>query len=66
MTQDSFFDVVIIDFEKAYDSINKKFLFMVLKKIGFLSKFIKIIEVENRNASSCIFGNEKTQTNNLE
>ena len=49
--------LVNIDFEKAFDSVNWKFLFLVLKKFNFGTSLIKWIEMFYTNITSCIINN---------
>ena len=42
------------DFEKAFDSLNHKFLITILKKYGFGEDFIDCIKILLRNQESCL------------
>ena len=46
--------LLTIDFEKAFDSLNHKFLIAVLKKYGFGEDFINWIKILLRNQESCV------------
>ena len=52
---DSFF--ISFDFTKAFDSINQNFLFKVLERMNFPTKFINVIKSIYKNASSNIMVN---------
>ena len=54
--------LMIVDIEKAFDSINHCFLIKVLEKYGFEKDFIKWIKTLLRNQKSCII-NGGTLTN---
>ena len=41
--------LMLIDFEKAFDSVSWKFLYKVLKSFGFDEKFINQIKLFNNN-----------------
>ena len=45
---------MLIDFEKAFDSISWKFLYQVLKNFGFGPDFIKWIELFNSNIKATV------------
>ena len=49
--------LVQIDFEKAFDSVEHRFLFSVLKKIGLGNKMIEMIKVAFSGCSSMILVN---------
>ena len=53
---------MILDTEKAFDSVNHLFLITVLEKYGFKQGFIKWIQSLIRNQESCII-NGGTTTN---
>ena len=46
--------LVTIDIQKAFDSVNHKFLILVLKRYGFSKMFIKRIKTLLNNQESCI------------
>ena len=52
--------MVTIDFEKAFDSLNHKFLVQVLKKVGFPDYFIEWIKIFLNNQESCVVNNGTT------
>ena len=43
-----------LDFDKAFDSLNHKFLILVLKKYGFGEDFIDSIKILLTNRESCV------------
>ena len=43
-----------VDFEKAFDSLNHKFLIAVLKKYGFGEDFIHWVKILLRDQESCV------------
>ena len=49
--------LLAIDFEKAFDSLNRSFLFKVLKKFNFGPYFLQWIETFYSNISSCVLNN---------
>ena len=51
---------MIIDFEKAFDSMNHTFLIPALKKYGFGENFIDWIEILLKNQESCVIKGEHT------
>ena len=46
--------LVTMDVEKAFDSLDHKFLISVLKKFGFGQNFISWIEIILKNQESCV------------
>ena len=46
--------LMLIDFEKAFDSVFWKFLYSVLEFLGFGSGFIKWIKMFNNNITASI------------
>ena len=46
--------LMLIDFEKAFDSVSWKFLYSVLEFLGFGSGFIKWIKMFNNNITASI------------
>ena len=46
--------LMLIDFEKAFDSISWKFLFNTLETLGFGQEFIKWIKILNKNISGSV------------
>ena len=50
------------DFEKAFDSLNHKFLIPVLKKYGFGEDFIDWIKILLRDQESCVINGGHTTT----
>ena len=54
--------ILTVDFEKAFDSLNNKFLVAVLKKYGFGEDFIDWIKVLLRNQESCVITGGHTAT----
>lgn len=49
--------LLLLDFEKAFDSINHDYLWIVLTRFGFGPKIIKWCTILYKNASSCILIN---------
>ncbi len=49
-----------IDFEKAFDSLNWKFLFKVLKHVNFGERLIRYIKMMYNNIESTIINNGST------
>ena len=49
--------LITIDFEKAFDSLNHKFLFKVLQKFNFGSSFVQWIRTFCSKVSSCVMNN---------
>ena len=49
--------LVAIDFEKAFDSLNRKFLFQILHKFNFGTYFRQWIKTLYKNISSCVLNN---------
>ena len=45
------------DFEKAFNSVEHNFKFVVLKSFGFGSQFIQWVRTFLKNAESCVFNN---------
>ena len=54
--------LLTVDFEKAFDSLNHKFLIAVLKKYGFGEDFIDWIKILLRNHESCVINGGHTTT----
>ena len=52
--------VVIVDIQKAFDSVNHLFLITALKKFGFGETFMKWIQILLRNQESCIINGGTT------
>ena len=50
------------DFEKAFDSLNHKFLIAVFKKYGFGEDFIDSIKTLLRDQESCVINGGHTTT----
>ena len=50
---------ICIDFQKAFDSINWKFLGAVLKKYNFGSSIIHWVETFYNQVTSCVINNGK-------
>ena len=49
--------LVAIDFEKAFDSLNRTFLVKVLQKFNFGTYFLQWIRTFHTNLSSCVLNN---------
>ena len=49
--------IVLIDFQKAFDTIEWKFLFKALEKFNFGPGFINWIKILYSNISSCVGNN---------
>ena len=49
--------ILFLDLEKAFDKVNRDFLYRVLEKFEFGDKFISYIKVLYSNAHSCIMNN---------
>ena len=49
--------LLAIDSEKAFDSLNRSFLFKVLEKFNFGSYFLQWIKTFYSNISSCVLNN---------
>ena len=47
-------DLMLIDFEKAFDSISWSFMFNVLEKFGFGQGFIEWIKILNQNITASV------------
>ena len=45
------------DFKKGFNSVEHKFIFAVLKSVGFRSHFIQWVRTFLKNAESCVFNN---------
>ena len=52
--------LMIIDFEKAFDSMNHAFLIAALKKYGFGDNFIDWIKILLNNQESCVINGGHT------
>ena len=55
--------LLTVDFEKAFDSLNHKFLIAVLTKYGFGEDFIDWIKILLRDQESCVINGAHTTTN---
>ena len=55
-TEDNKIDglLMLIDFEKAFDSISWKFMYLVLEKLGFTSNLIKGVQLFNTDISASV------------
>ena len=53
---------LMVDFEKAFDSLNHKFLIVVLKKYGFDEDFIEWIKILLTNQEFCVIYGGQTTT----
>ena len=49
--------LICIDFQKAFDTVNRKFLFRTLSAFGFGSSFIQWVYTLYNNISSCVLNN---------
>ena len=49
--------ILFLDLEKAFDKVNRDFLYRVLEKFNFGSQFINYIKTLYNNAQSCIMNN---------
>ena len=49
--------IIFLDFEKAFDSLERNFMFAVLEKFNFGSYFINMIKCIYQKCSSCITNN---------
>ena len=49
--------ILFLDLEKAFDKVNREFLYRVLEKFEFGDQFINYIKVLYSNAQSCIMNN---------
>ena len=49
--------VICIDFQKAFDTVSREFLFRTLSAFGFGSSFIQWIHTLYNNISSCVLNN---------
>ena len=58
--------LLTVDFEKAFDSLNHKFLIVVLKKYGFGEDFIDWIKILLRDQESCVINRGQTTYFRLE
>ena len=54
--------LLTVDFEKAFDSLNYKFIIAVLKKYGFGEDFFDWIKMLLRDQESCIINRDHTTT----
>ena len=52
--------LVTMDVEKAFDSLDHKFLISVLKKFGFVQNFISLIEIILQNQEPCVISGGTT------
>ena len=52
--------LVTMDVEKAFDTLDHKFLISVLKKFGFGQNFISWIEIILKNQESCVINGRTT------
>ena len=52
--------LVTMDIQKAFDSVNHKFLTLALKRYGFSKTFIKRIKTLQNNQESCIINGDFT------
>ena len=52
--------LLLIDFEKAFDSINWNFLFLTLNKMNFGTSFINWIRIFYTNVESCVSNKGRT------
>ena len=50
-------NVLAVDFQKAFDSVNRNFLFSPLAVFNFGSSFIRWIQTFYQNISSCVLNN---------
>ena len=50
--------LVCIDFQKAFDTVNREFLFRTLSAFGFGSSFIQWLHNLYNNISSCVLNND--------
>lgn len=44
--------VVLLDFAKAYDTVDRSYMLMVLQKFGFTQDFVDLIERQHRNTTA--------------
>ena len=51
---------VTMDIEKAFDSLNHKFLLNILKKVGFGENFLSWISILLKNQESCVINSNST------
>ena len=49
--------MIVIDFQKAFDSINRNFLYETLSAFGFGASFIQWVHTFYQNISSCVLNN---------
>ena len=49
--------LLIIDFEKAFDSVSWKYIYKVLKFFQFGPEFLRWVKILNKNASLCVIQN---------
>ena len=54
--------LLIVDFGKAFDSLNQKFLITVLKKYGFGEDFVYWIKILLPQQESCVINAGHTST----
>ena len=52
--------IILVDFEKAYDSLEWDFLFKALDKFNFGNSFKTWVKLLYTNISSCVMNNGKT------
>ena len=52
--------LVTIDIEKAFDSLDHKFILAVLKKIGFGKNLVSCVEALLNNQESCVINGDIT------
>ena len=49
--------MVAVDFQKAFDSVNRNFLYETLSTFGFGASFIQWVRTFYQNISSCVVNN---------
>ena len=49
--------LILIDFEKAFDTVSKNFIMKTLKRFGFGNNMLKWVTILISNASSCVIQN---------
>ena len=52
--------LVLVDFQKAFDSINWKYVIDILERFNFGPTFVRWVEIIYTNISSCVTNNGRS------